>query len=398
MIQTLQEVCSYVVDCKNRTAPEDPTGEYFAVGTPAMRGNVINYAEARKINEATFAEWTARLLPEPGDILFAREAPVGPVVSVPPGGKVAAGQRTMLLRADPEKADSDFLRLYLSAPITQARVLALAHGSTTPHLRVADVRSFPVNLPPLNDQKAIAEVLCALEDKIAANTKLAGTSTGLLDARFGQLGLNSDPDDEDEIISLDELVELNPKVAAPSEGEPVYVDMQKLPTTGMSISGWERRPAKGGARFMNDDTLLARITPCLENRKTGYVDFLPDGQAAIGSTEFIVMRSRPGIPKQLSYFLATSERFRTYAVRHMVGTSGRQRVSALDLAGYTVSKPDPEALARFGEISTAHFKLLKSLTDENRTLAATRDALLPQLMSGNLRVKDADKVLEMAGV
>lgn len=398
MIRTLEEVCTHVVDCKNRTAPEDPTGEYFAVGTPAMRGNVINYAEARRINESTFAEWTARLLPREGDILFAREAPVGPVVSIPAGGNVAAGQRTMLLRTDPEKADSDFLRLYLSAPITQARILALAHGSTTPHLRVADVRSFLVDLPPLNDQKAIAEVLCALEDKIAANTKLAGTSTGLLDARFGQLGLNNDPSDEDEIISLVELVELNPKVAAPTEDEPMYVDMQKLPTAGTSISGWERRPAKGGARFMNDDTLLARITPCLENRKTGYVDFLPEGQAAIGSTEFIVMRSRPGIPKQLSYFLATSERFRTYAIRHMVGTSGRQRVSALDLAGYTVSKPDSDALARFGEISTAQFKLLRSLADENRTLAATRDALLPQLMSGELRVKDAEKALETAGV
>ena len=100
----------------------------------------------------------------------------------------------------------------------------------------------------------------------------------------------------------------------------------------------------------------------------------------------------------MSYFLATSERFRTFAIRHMVGTSGRQRVSALDLAGYTVSKPDPEALARFGEVSTLYFKLLKSLTDENRTLAATRDVLLPQLMSGELQVKDGEQVLENAGV
>ncbi|WP_258802374.1 restriction endonuclease subunit S [Pseudarthrobacter sp. NS4] len=271
-------------------------------------------------------------------------------------------------------------------------------GSGQPLLNQSVLGAIAFDPPEMDARQAIAEVLGALDDKIAANIKLAASLTGLLDAQFEQLGVNCEPQDDSQIVSLDELIELNPKVAAPKEAEPVYVDMQKLPTAGMSISGWERRPAKGGARFMNDDTLMARITPCLENRKTGFVDFLPDGEAAIGSTEFIVMRSRPGIPKQLSYFLATSERFRTYAIRHMVGTSGRQRVSALNLAGYAVSKPDPEALARFGEISTAHFKLLKSLTDENRTLAATRDTLLPEMISGKLRVKDADRVLEDAEV
>jgi len=395
---TLEEVCSHVVDCKNRTAPIDLDGEFYAVGTPAMRGNVINFAEARRINKETFDEWTQRLLPQTGDILFAREAPVGPVVAIPEGGNIAAGQRTMLLRTDPAKADSVYLRLYLSSPTTQARILSLAHGSTTPHLRVADVRSFPVDLPPIADQRAIAEVLGALDDRIAANTKLSETAISLLEAHFASLGLNRDPAEDAAVVGLDELVTLNPKCAAPSEAEPVYVDMQKLPVSNLSISDWDHRPAKGGARFTNGDTLLARITPCLENRKTGFVDFLKDGQMGIGSTEFIVLRSRPGVPVALSYFLATSERFRTFAIRHMVGTSGRQRVSALDLTGYTVRQPDQGALARFGEAASSTFPLVKSLTDENRTLAATRDALLPQLMSGKLRVKDAESELARVGV
>lgn len=397
-MQTLQDVCSHVVDCKNRTAPIDPDGEYFAVGTPAMRGNVINFAEARRINKSTFDEWTQRLLPEVGDILFAREAPVGPVVAIPAGGNIAAGQRTMLFRADPSKADSVYLRLYLSSPAVQARILSLAHGSTTPHLRVADVRSFPVDLPPLRDQRAIAEVLGALDNKIAANTKLSETAISLLEAHFAALGLNRDPAEDAAVVGLDELVTLNPKCEAPSEAEPVYVDMQKLPVSNLSISDWDHRPAKGGARFMNGDTLLARITPCLENRKTGFVDFLKEGQTGIGSTEFIVLRSRPGVPVALSYFLATSERFRTFAIRHMVGTSGRQRVSALDLTGYTVGRPVESALRSFGDASKSTFPFVKSLTDENRTLAATRDVLLPQLMSGKLRIRNAEAVLENAGV
>jgi len=82
----------------------------------------------------------------------------------------------------------------------------------------------------------------------------------------------------------------------------------------------------------------------------------------------------------------------------MVGTSGRQRVSALDLTGYTTGKPSESELAKFGDAAVSTFPLVKSLTDESRTLTATRDVLLPQLMSGKLRVKDAEAALEKAGV
>ncbi|MFJ6303070.1 restriction endonuclease subunit S [Pseudarthrobacter oxydans] len=273
-----------------------------------------------------------------------------------------------------------------------------AVGSALPYLRQSTLNEIPVDVPVKAEQQVIGEALGSLDHKIAANTKLSETAISLLEAHFDALGLNRDPAEDETVVGLDELVFLNPKLPAPAEAEPVYVDMQKLPVSNMSISDWDHRPAKGGARFMNEDTLMARITPCLENRKTGFVDFLEEGQIAIGSTEFIVLRARPGVPAALSYFLATSERFRTFAIRHMVGTSGRQRVSALDLSGYTVRKPAESALTKFGDAAKSTFPLVKSLTDENRTLAATRDALLPQLISGNLRVRDAEKVLENAGV
>ncbi|MET3206221.1 UNVERIFIED_ORG: type I restriction enzyme S subunit [Arthrobacter sp. UYEF13] len=376
--------------------------EFSEHGVPAISGmyvgdGVLDLSSARRVSAEVWDKWMPNKT-QKHDVVLTSEAPLGRVALVPSDEPLTLAQRVFGLRGRAGVLDSRFLFYAFQTTRVRADLQGRATGTTVLGIRQPALLKVQIPAPSFEEQQAIAEVLGALDDKIAANTKLAATLTGLLDAQFEQLGVNYEPEDDSQTVSLDELIELNPKVATPKEAEPVYVDMQKLPTAGMSISGWERRPAKGGARFMNDDTLLARITPCLENRKTGYVDFLPDGQAAIGSTEFIVMRSRPGIPKQLSYFLSTSERFRAYAIRHMVGSSGRQRVSALDLAGYTVSKPDPEALARFGDISTAHFKLLKSLTDENRTLAATRDALLPQLMSGKLRVKDAEKVLENAGV
>src|SRR5699024_983382 len=114
----------------------------------------------------------------------------------------------------------------------------------------------------------------------------------------------------------------------------VYIDMASLPTSGFSISDWTYREPRGGAKVMNGDAVIARITPCLENGKAGFVDFLSDSsEIAVGSTEFIVIRSRTerGVPLGLAYALIRSSQFHNFAVRRMEGTSGRQRVSANEL-------------------------------------------------------------------
>lgn len=395
MTETLSTVCEEIVDCVNRTAPEALDGEYLLVGTPAMRGNLINESQARRVSKATFQTWTRRLAPRAGDLLLAREAPVGPVVRIPDGGRVGAGQRTTHLRANAAKVDSRFLYYLLVAPATQERLIGQAMGSTVAHLRVADLKSFALPpLPPLNEQQAIAEVLGALDDKIAANTALARTAEQVLRAEIDGAWLMRPGRD----AALDDFVELNPRTSAPPVDEPVYVDMKRLPEHGWSIDGYDRRPAKGGARFQVGDTLLARITPCLENRKTGFVDHLPAGEVGLGSTEFIVLRSRPGIAAPISFLLATEPRFREHAIQHMVGTSGRQRVAATDLARFNLPTPDQVWLTNFGHRSEAIFASVAALSGENRTLVATRDALLPQLMSGKLRIRDAEAIAAEAGI
>ncbi|MDN5746256.1 MAG: hypothetical protein L0H31_14220, partial [Nocardioidaceae bacterium] len=252
----------------------------------------------------------------------------------------------------------------------------------------------PLLMPDRDTQLAIAEALGALDDKIAGNTQLRKTAESLLAALFGHTGMDTEPASEAEAVPLTDFVALNPRLPAPSEAEPIYVDMQKLPTTGMSITDWNRRAAKGGARFQNGDTLLARITPCLENGKTGYVDFLDEGQVGLGSTEYIVLRAGAGHHPGLAYFLARSPRLREYAIRHMVGSSGRQRLSAANLALLRLTKPDGDALRTFEDTAMALLPRLAAARDETRRLVETRDALLPQLMSGKLKVKDAERVVE----
>ena len=154
----------------------------------------------------------------------------------------------------------------------------------------------------------------------------------------------------------------------------------------MLIENIGKRDGNSGSKFRNGDTLFARITPCLENGKTGFVQFLPNDEvSAFGSTEFIVLRSRTLTP-ELVYLLARSDAFRENAIKSMSGASGRQRVREACFNTFYLANPDQETLIKFGEIVRPMFKLAHSLSQKNLNLRTTRDLLLPKLISGEIDV------------
>lgn len=124
-----------------------------------------------------------------------------------------------------------------------------------------------------------------------------------------------------------DFIEFNPRLSLKKGVVSTKVAMEKLQPFTKKIPAAEQAEFAGGSKFCNGDTIMARITPCLENGKTAFVDILADGEVAFGSTEFIVMRARAGISDpQFVYYLATSPAFRNVAIKSMVGSSGRQRV------------------------------------------------------------------------
>ncbi len=327
-----------------------------------------------------------------GDIVYSRRGDVEKRAWVRPEQEGwLCGTGCLRVRVG-DRADSRFVSYALGTEDARTWIRRHAVGATMLNLNTSILGQVPLPVPAFREQVGIAEVLGALDDKIAANEAPNGSVERLLRAHLARLSdLPSAGPRE-----ISELIDFNPRCSAPLD--PItFVDMNKLPTADSVIRDWGSRPAvAGGARFMNGDTLLARITPCLENRKTGFVDFLEAGEVGVGSTEFVVMRSRRGIAKSVSYLLATDEGFRTHAALHMTGTSGRQRVAAADLAKYEMLLPPDEGFRELGELATALFTRLAQARDENRTLAALRDTLLPELMAGRLRVKDAEHRVEEA--
>ena len=148
-----------------------------------------------------------------------------------------------------------------------------------------------------------------------------------------------------------DFMDFNPRLSIKKGTVATKISMDKLRPFTKAVPSVEQAEFSGGTKFANGDTIMARITPCLENGKTAFVDCLRENEIAFGSTEFIVLRAKPGVSDpQFVYYLATSPEFRNVAIKSMVGSSGRQRVQqpVLENLELTVPKlPEQEKIGRF---------------------------------------------------
>ena len=166
--------------------------------------------------------------------------------------------------------------------------------------------------------------------------------------------------------------------------------MAQLPTSGSFPAGWDIKEYNGGMKFQNGDTLMARITPCLENGKVAYINFLEENEVAFGSTEYIVIASKGAIAPEVFYFLTRHNDFVDFAVKNMNGSSGRQRVSAETIGTYKLPVISPEDMVILETIAKEALNKIKYNSLENIRLSEIRDTLLPKLMSGQLKINEID--------
>jgi len=155
-------------------------------------------------------------------------------------------------------------------------------------------------------------------------------------------------------IRAADFMEFNPRRNLKKGTIATKISMDKLQPYTKKIPETEQVEFSGGTKFSNGDTIMARITPCLENGKTAFVDCLNKDEVAFGSTEFIVLRAKPGVSDaQFVYYLATSPEFRQVAIKSMVGSSGRQRVQQPVLENLELVVPELPEQKRIGEFLAA---------------------------------------------
>ena len=145
-------------------------------------------------------------------------------------------------------------------------------------------------------------------------------------SKFKETEIGMIPEDWEE-LKLFEAIEINPKRELKKGVSAKKVPMDCLSPFNKKIQSFEVSKFSGGSKFINGDTIMARITPCLENGKTAFVDILSDNEVGFGSTEFIVLSGKKGkTTNDFVYYLSISPQLRKEAIKSMTGTSGRQRV------------------------------------------------------------------------
>lgn len=173
------------------------------------------------------------------------------------------------------------------------------------------------------------------------------------------------------IKKLSDIAEINPKETLSKNVSAKKIAMEKLQPFCRDIPGYEIENYLGGTKFRNGDTIMARITPCLENGKIAKVAVLDKNEVGFGSTEYIVFRAKNECDEDFLYYLISSQLVREPAIKSMVGSSGRQRVQTEVIKNLDLLIPPIEIQKKIG-------KILKTTDDKILLNRKINDNLLQQ--------------------
>ena len=450
----LGDCIEFIIDNRGKNPPLSDNG-YELIETISINSEnkYPDYSKISKfVSKDTYNNWFRKGHPKKGDILISTVGANIGRVSIMNENRGCIAQNLIGLRTDKEKLIPDYLYYFLIKKSTQHTLSSLNIGSAQPSIKVPHLLNILINVPNIQKQEEIANILSSLDEKIELNTQINQTLEQIAQALFKSWFVDFDPvrakvqalsdglsleqaelaamqaisgktpkeltalsqtqpdhyaelaetakafpcemvevDGVEvpmgwEVLNANDVIEFNPKEPLKKDTLAYYLDMASLPTQGCSPDLPILRKFTSGTRFRNGDTLFARITPCLENGKTAFIQYLPEGTVAWGSTEYIVMRTKGIIPKPYSYLLARYESFREYAIRSMTGTSGRQRTQLDIIETYKVVSPSDNKLwESFSKIINPIFETINSNTNKNITLSNIRDLLLPKLLNGDIQ-------------
>lgn len=366
---------------------------FVPVGFPIIDGaNLKGYKVTDNITKFVTEEKARSLyrsIAKRNDIIVTISGTLGQIAYIPEDSQFQeylCSQRQFRVTFDTSKVYVPYLVFYFHTYEGQNKILSFANQTGVPALSqpLKNFKKIKLNLPEIKEQQRIARVIENLNNKIKINNKINGNLQQQAFLLFERLLINSAHTE----CTLDCIASINPKRNLSKNKIARCIEMSRLSTESAFPSGWEEKIFNGGMRFANGDTLLARITPCLENGKAAFINFLDPSEVAFGSTEYIVLASKGIVPPEFLYCLVRSSAFREYAIKNMNGSSGRQRVSADSIGNFKLPHPKAEALMQFQHIVSPFFQKMKFNFLENLHLTALRDTLLPKLMSGEIDVSD----------
>ncbi|MVT24990.1 restriction endonuclease subunit S [Nesterenkonia alkaliphila] len=359
------------------------------LGISSIENGRLDLAKSAHLSEEDFAQWTRRVTPRARDVVFSYETRIGEAAIVPAGLRCCLGRRLALIRPNTQLVDPQFLLFAYLGPEFQEEIRQrTVHGSTVDRIMLKEFPEFPLRLPPLEEQRGIAATLGALDDKIDSNRRLQHLSQELLRATVNAELQASFPDD----MKLGDLCFLVKDKVAPEQmsAEDAYIGLEHMPRGSIALDSWDSAEDVGSqkAAFEQNDVLFGKLRPYF--RKVGIAPL--DG---VCSTDILVLRPYETIDLALVATVASSQELIDSVSASATGTR-MPRASWKDLSEWPVPALTLGQREGLSERCNPLIERMNQLTDENQKLAALRDALLPELLSGRIRVPEAAEVVSSA--
>jgi type I restriction enzyme, S subunit len=403
---------------------------YVEKGVPVIRGTNISETRAWKGDWVYISEETADSMPNcnvrSGDLVFPHRGSIGEVAIIPADvPRYMLSTSLMKFTADPKKVDAMFLFYYFRSPEGRHEILSHSSQVGTPGIGqpLTSLKQFRVPLPPINLQKTIAGVLRSLDDKIELNRRMNETLEAMARAIFKSWFVDFDPvrakaegrqpfgmdaataalfpdsfQDSPlgkipkgwKVGTLGEIAENPRRGIKPSEvsaGTP-YIGLEHMPKRSIALSDWGHadQVASNKFAFKQREILFGKLRPYFH--KVGVA--VEDG---VCSTDILVIRPRSEEWYGLVVSHVSGEDFISYADAVSTGTK-MPRTNWLDMARYELLIPDPRAANVYSQFTFKVTGMIRQNIMQSQTLVAIRDALLPKLISGEIRVKNAETLVE----
>jgi type I restriction enzyme S subunit len=410
----LQNVCELIVDCEHKTAPTQADG-YPSIRTPNIGRGRFLLDGVNRVSEETYRLWTRRAVPQPGDLIMAREAPVGNVALVPEGLRPCLGQRTLLIRPDRRTVDAAYLMYMLLGPKVQEAIHSKTNGATVAHLNMSDVRELRLPyLPALDEQRRVASTLSAYDElvdnsqrRIRVLDEMARAlyrewfvlyrypgheKTPLVDSPVGRVPKGWKVERLDASACIHRGRSYRSTDLADDGGVP-FINLKCIDRDG----GFRRNGIK---RFVGKtpeshpvrrgDIVVAVTDMTQERRIVARAALVPTLGTDFGVLSMDLVRVEPlgAAPAAWLYAYLRYSDFADHLKQHANGANVLH-LSPDRIRGHLIVVPPADLARRFADHVGPFFDLHDILENRIDTLKTARDLLLPRLLSGQLELPDA---------
>lgn len=389
----LEAVCEGIFDCPHSTPQMSTSGPLIA-RSQDIRTRVFRTDQAAHVSEDTYIKRVRRAEPRYGDILYSREGTYfGIAAEVPLGVQVCLGQRMVLIRPRRTIA-AKYLYYWLNSPILASFVYGQRDGSVAERLNLPTIRRIPVLLPTLKEQESIAHVLGALDDKIELNRRMSQTLEEMARTVFKSWFVHFETPrhvltealDTWKISSIYEIATV--RYGAPfssalfneeGSGHPL-IRIRDLLTQAPTIYTTEQPP--GGKLVSSGDILVGMDG---EFRARVWL-----GSPAWLNQRVCMFEPKPGISRM--FLLLSIEGPLAFFEGSKTGTTVIHLGKA-DIDTFRMLVPGSKIMQAFADLTDPMLSAMVSNEHESRMLVALRDALLPKLLSGEIRIKQAETIV-----